>query len=298
MLGTYRRFYGAARLAPGTRIRYPYAGPVHDDGERRRVRCRRTTAGSSTPGGSSDARVCRTSSARSPASVETTFGSTLVGGDTETGAARAVDAAAARAGDRRRRADRVARPRSTARRSPRRFVAHHVVAIPSLWECWPYAALEPLHLNRPVLATPVGGLVELVAPGRSGWLAPVSDAVALGAGAGVAVDSTARARGAGPKPLTARAWRASSATSARSSTAIRRWRAAPATPAGSPRARAATAAAGVRDRPVLPGVTLRARRDRVAAGADVPAAGDRARQRRLVRGGGLDRRRDRRTSSR
>ena len=57
--------------------------------------------------------------------------------------------------------------------------AHDVVVIPSLWECWPYAALESFHLNRPVLGTPVGGLVELVAPGVSGWLASGTDGVAL-----------------------------------------------------------------------------------------------------------------------
>ncbi len=57
--------------------------------------------------------------------------------------------------------------------------SHDVVAVPSLWECWPYAALEALHLNRPVLGTPVGGLVELVRPGRSGWLARGTDAVAF-----------------------------------------------------------------------------------------------------------------------
>jgi CTP:molybdopterin cytidylyltransferase MocA len=49
--------------------------------------------------------------------------------------------------------------------------AHDVVVVPSLWECWPYVALEAMWLNRPVLATPVGGLVELVEPGVSGWLA-------------------------------------------------------------------------------------------------------------------------------
>jgi glycosyltransferase involved in cell wall biosynthesis len=47
---------------------------------------------------------------------------------------------------------------------------HDVVVIPSLWECWPNTALEALSANRPVLATPVGGLTEIVEPGRSGWL--------------------------------------------------------------------------------------------------------------------------------
>jgi glycogen synthase len=54
-----------------------------------------------------------------------------------------------------------------------------VVVVPSLWECWPYAVLEALHLNRPVLGTPVGGLVEMVREGCSGWLAAGPGAVAL-----------------------------------------------------------------------------------------------------------------------
>jgi glycogen synthase len=47
---------------------------------------------------------------------------------------------------------------------------HHVIVIPSLWECWPNTAREAMMNNRPVLATPVGGLCEMVKPGRSGWL--------------------------------------------------------------------------------------------------------------------------------
>ena len=42
----------------------------------------------------------------------------------------------------------------------------HVVVIPSLWECWPNTAREALMNNRPVLATPVGGLCEMVEPGQ------------------------------------------------------------------------------------------------------------------------------------
>ena len=42
----------------------------------------------------------------------------------------------------------------------------HVVVIPSLWECWPNTAREALMHNRPVLATPVGGLCEMVEPGQ------------------------------------------------------------------------------------------------------------------------------------
>jgi glycogen synthase len=55
----------------------------------------------------------------------------------------------------------------------------HVVVVPSLWECWPNTAREALMQNRPVLATPVGGLSEIVQPGRSGWTTRDRSAEAL-----------------------------------------------------------------------------------------------------------------------
>jgi glycogen synthase len=55
----------------------------------------------------------------------------------------------------------------------------HVVVVPSLWECWPNTAREALMHNRPVLATPVGGLCEMVEPGRSGWLSRDRSAEAI-----------------------------------------------------------------------------------------------------------------------
>jgi len=48
---------------------------------------------------------------------------------------------------------------------------HHVVVTPSLWECWSAVAREALSRNRPLLATPRGGLPEAVEAGVSGWLA-------------------------------------------------------------------------------------------------------------------------------
>jgi glycogen(starch) synthase len=57
----------------------------------------------------------------------------------------------------------------------------HVVVIPSLWECWPNTAREALMHNRPVLATPVGGLTEMVKPGRGGWLTRDRSAEAIAA---------------------------------------------------------------------------------------------------------------------
>ncbi|HET8673764.1 MAG TPA: glycosyltransferase family 4 protein [Thermoleophilaceae bacterium] len=47
---------------------------------------------------------------------------------------------------------------------------HHVVVIPSPWECWSSVAREALQQNRPVVASPVGALVEAVREGTSGWL--------------------------------------------------------------------------------------------------------------------------------
>lgn len=48
---------------------------------------------------------------------------------------------------------------------------HHVVVVPSLWECWASVALEALARNRPVLATPVGGLPEMMLETEgAGWL--------------------------------------------------------------------------------------------------------------------------------
>jgi glycosyltransferase involved in cell wall biosynthesis len=45
---------------------------------------------------------------------------------------------------------------------PALFGGHDLVAVPSLWECWPNVALEALAAGVPVLGTPVGGLVEIV----------------------------------------------------------------------------------------------------------------------------------------
>jgi glycogen synthase len=59
--------------------------------------------------------------------------------------------------------------------------AADVMVIPSLWECWPNVAREALMHNRPVLATPVGGLTEMVVAGRSGWLTHDTSAEAIAA---------------------------------------------------------------------------------------------------------------------
>ncbi len=57
--------------------------------------------------------------------------------------------------------------------------ASDAVVLPSLWEAWPYVGLEALRLNRPLIATPVGGFTEMVKEGASGWLSADTDAGAL-----------------------------------------------------------------------------------------------------------------------
>lgn len=178
ILGTYSRFYGAGALAPAVRIRYPYHGTS-------------VTAGSD--GGFSPASPLRILYAgrlerrkgvhnlvrAATALPRDDFRLTLVGGDTDTGPLgvsmrEMLELAIAEDG-------RIALVPTLERGELAEEIrAHDAVVIPSLWECWPYAALEPLHLNRPVLATPVGGLGELVAPGVSGWLTGGTDPVSLG----------------------------------------------------------------------------------------------------------------------
>jgi glycogen synthase len=66
---------------------------------------------------------------------------------------------------------------------PALFHQHDLCVVPSLWECWPNVALEALGQNRPVLASPVGGLVGMIESNRSGWFSrevgerPLRDAI-------------------------------------------------------------------------------------------------------------------------
>jgi glycosyltransferase involved in cell wall biosynthesis len=54
-----------------------------------------------------------------------------------------------------------------------------VIALPSLFEGLPLTALEALAVGRPVVATDVGGVAEVVVPHRTGQLVPSRDPAAL-----------------------------------------------------------------------------------------------------------------------
>jgi starch synthase (maltosyl-transferring) len=56
--------------------------------------------------------------------------------------------------------------------------AGDLVCLASSFEGLPMVVLESFALARPVLATAVGGLPEVVIPGRTGWLVPFGDAEA------------------------------------------------------------------------------------------------------------------------
>jgi glycosyltransferase involved in cell wall biosynthesis len=57
--------------------------------------------------------------------------------------------------------------------------AADALVLSSAWEGMPNVVMEALAAARPVVATQVGGVAELVQPGKSGFLAPAGDADAL-----------------------------------------------------------------------------------------------------------------------
>jgi glycogen(starch) synthase len=168
VLEAYQRYYGADQLAPAHRFRYPfvrwsesarpeqprdltaplrllYAGRL----ERRKGVQNLLRAIAGVGGG--DVRL------------------TLLGGDTDTAPLGSSMREALRMladGDGRidfREATSLAEMQAMLRECD-------AVVLPSLWESWPYVALEALQANRPIIATPVGGFVEIVRPGAGGWL--------------------------------------------------------------------------------------------------------------------------------
>jgi glycogen synthase len=78
--------------------------------------------------------------------------------------------------------------------------AHDALVVPSRWECWPPAALTALERGCPVIATPTGGLAEIVVDGVSGWLARDRSAQALAEAIEPLVERPALARELDPGP--------------------------------------------------------------------------------------------------
>ncbi len=60
----------------------------------------------------------------------------------------------------------------------RRLIESRAFILPSFMEGLPVVIMEALALGRPVVATYVGGVPELVAPGENGWLVPAGDEAA------------------------------------------------------------------------------------------------------------------------
>ena len=55
------------------------------------------------------------------------------------------------------------------------IVRHDVLLMPSIAEGTPYAMIESMACGRPALGTPIGGIPELINPGKNGWLARTVD---------------------------------------------------------------------------------------------------------------------------
>jgi glycosyltransferase involved in cell wall biosynthesis len=178
VLGTYQRFYGRDRLAPARRV--PHAFPLKPPAEA-------LPAAPPPRGGPLKflyiARLERRKGAEQLVRAATglerdDWELTLLGGDTATAPLRRSMRA---------HLERLAwgDPRVRFREPvPHAQVSelireHDVVVLPALWDCWPNVIREALANNRPVLATPTGGVVEMIQPGHSGWLTRDTSAPAL-----------------------------------------------------------------------------------------------------------------------
>lgn len=74
-----------------------------------------------------------------------------------------------------------------------------VVMLPSLREGLPLAAIEAMALERPVVATPAGGLAEAVADGDTGFIVPANDPEALAQAVGRILEDRPLARQMGKR---------------------------------------------------------------------------------------------------
>jgi glycosyltransferase involved in cell wall biosynthesis len=74
---------------------------------------------------------------------------------------------------------------------PRLLAAMTVFVMPSLYEGGPYTVLEACAMGRPVVATPVGLVPDLIRAGENGMLAPIGDSAALARAVLVLLDDDA-----------------------------------------------------------------------------------------------------------
>jgi glycosyltransferase involved in cell wall biosynthesis len=63
----------------------------------------------------------------------------------------------------------------------REMIAARALVLPSFSENMPVVIMEAMALGRPVISTYIAGIPELVQPGKTGWLVPASDELALAA---------------------------------------------------------------------------------------------------------------------
>ena len=164
--------------------------------------------------------------------------------------------------------------------------AHDVVVLPSLWECWPYVALEAMRRNRPVLATPTGGFTELIRPGVNGWLTARHDR--RGADRALERSSSRTATAARAAATRRPARRPSPRSPIRARSADRYARCSPERRRRTRADRRVRRAARLGHRPVLPDGRVRRGHDALGRRADLPAIEIDRRQRRLLRARGLD----------
>ncbi|MEZ5102655.1 MAG: glycosyltransferase [Thermoleophilia bacterium] len=172
---SYRRFYGADRVAPALEVHHPVlADPVPDapptphDGPLRLAYLGRMERRKGVQA------LLRALTGLSSPDWEIT----LVGGDTRTGplgvSAREHVELGINGDARVTLRERVGREEVVAL-----FQQADLAVFPSRWECWPNVALEALQRDCPVLATPTGGYLGLVDHGTTGWLARGTDDAAL-----------------------------------------------------------------------------------------------------------------------
>jgi glycosyltransferase involved in cell wall biosynthesis len=175
VMGAYRRFYGDSALAEPVRIRHAVTSERSEDDTD-------AYAGPDSVRFLYLGRLERRKGVQNLLRAVTgldrdDWSVTLVGGDTETaplGYSMGEQLRLMAADD-----PRITFVSDTPRRElPRLIREHDVTVLPSLWECWPFVALHSFDQNRPVLATPTGGFVELVSE-ESGWLTKDTSAVSL-----------------------------------------------------------------------------------------------------------------------